>query len=106
MGCTILLVAYGAIAVARYHESHRFLVLRGLMCLYAALGIALSRKLTRGIGRTYTLGVAIFGFILLAGRITTGVSYDIREAAFNKLQELPFSFYDRKAVGWLMSSNR
>ncbi|HSZ58254.1 MAG TPA: ABC transporter ATP-binding protein [Tepidisphaeraceae bacterium] len=50
-----------------------------------------------------TLGVAIFVFIVLAGRITTGVSYDIRAAAFDKLQELPFSFYDRKAVGWLMA---
>ena len=50
-----------------------------------------------------TLGVCICTFIILAGRITTGVSYDIREAAFDKLQELPFSFYDRKAVGWLMA---
>src|SRR5436305_8985204 len=39
------------------------------------------------------LGVCILTFIVLAGRITTGVSYDIRDAAFAKLQELPFSFY-------------
>ena len=45
----------------------------------------------------------IWGFIMLAGRITTGVSFDIRQAAFDKLQELQFSFYDRKAVGWLMA---
>lgn len=45
----------------------------------------------------------IFGFIVVAGTITTGVSHDIRNAAFEKLQELPFSFYDRKAVGWLMA---
>ena len=49
------------------------------------------------------LGVAIFAFIVVAGRVTTGVSYDIRAATFDKLQELPFSFYDRKAVGWLMA---
>jgi ATP-binding cassette subfamily B protein len=49
------------------------------------------------------LGATIFSFILLAGRITTGVSYDIRKAAFDRLQELPFAFYDRKAVGWLMA---
>src|SRR4051794_27879285 len=36
------------------------------------------------------LAACIFGFILLAGHITTGVSYDIRAAAFEKLQELPF----------------
>ena len=47
--------------------------------------------------------VCIFSFIMVAGRITTGVSHDIRKAAFEKLQVLPFSFYDRKAVGWLMA---
>ena len=45
----------------------------------------------------------IFGFIITAGKIVTNVSFDIRETAFEKLQELPFSFYDRKAVGWLMA---
>jgi ATP-binding cassette subfamily B protein len=49
------------------------------------------------------LGITIFSFILLAGRITTGVSHDIRKAAFEKLQELPFAYYDRRAVGWLMA---
>src|SRR5215212_7804485 len=49
------------------------------------------------------LATFIFTFIIVAGRITTGVSYDIRQAAFAKLQELPFSFYDKKAVGWLMA---
>jgi ATP-binding cassette subfamily B protein len=45
----------------------------------------------------------IFSFIMIAGAITVGVSYDIRETCFDKLQRLPFSFYDRKAVGWLMA---
>ena len=49
------------------------------------------------------LATFIMLFIVVAGRITTGVSYDIRTAAFAKLQELPFSFYDKKAVGWLMA---
>lgn len=57
---------------------------------------------------SYGISIASFalcvcGFILLAGRITTGVSYDIRQAAFTKLQALPPSFYDRKPVGWLMA---
>jgi ATP-binding cassette, subfamily B, bacterial len=47
--------------------------------------------------------VCVMGFILTCGRIATGVSYDIREAAFSKLQDLPFAYYDRKAVGWLMA---
>jgi ATP-binding cassette subfamily B protein len=50
-----------------------------------------------------SFSVSIWGFIVIAGKITTGVSHDIRRAAFGKLQELPFSFYDRKAVGWLMA---
>lgn len=45
----------------------------------------------------------VFAFIIFAGRITTGVSYDIRRTCFAKLQDLPFSFYDRKPVGWLMA---
>ena len=49
------------------------------------------------------LAACVCGFIVVAGRITTGVSFDIRDAGFAKLQELPFSFYDRKAVGWLMA---
>jgi ATP-binding cassette subfamily B protein len=61
-----------------------------------------------GIEATYCaiiigLAICIFFFIVLAGRITTGVSNDIRAAAFGKLQELSFSFYDRRAVGWLMA---
>ncbi|HEX8522160.1 MAG TPA: ABC transporter ATP-binding protein [Tepidisphaeraceae bacterium] len=51
----------------------------------------------------FIFSCSIFGFILAAGKIVTGVSFDIRETAFEKLQELPFSFYDRKAVGWLMA---
>lgn len=54
-------------------------------------------------GLAVTICVAIFGFINLAGRIATGVSHDIRRAGFAKLQELSFSYYDRRPVGWLMA---
>jgi ATP-binding cassette subfamily B protein len=47
--------------------------------------------------------VCIFSFIRLAGRISVLISYDIRETCFDKLQRLPFAYYDRKAVGWLMA---
>lgn len=47
--------------------------------------------------------VAIFGFIRITGRITCDISYDLRVAAFRHLQNLSFSFYDKKAVGWLMA---
>ena len=49
------------------------------------------------------LAINIYAFIILAGRVTTGVSHDIRRDCFAKLQALPFSFYDQKAVGWLMA---
>ena len=45
----------------------------------------------------------ILSFILVAGKLNTNLSFDIREAAFEKLQALSFSYYDRKAVGWLMA---
>jgi ATP-binding cassette subfamily B protein len=57
--------------------------------LFAALAVALS--------------VCIWGFICCAGKIRTHVSHDIRRDAFQQLQELSFSFYDTKPVGWLMA---
>ncbi|MCA9177734.1 MAG: ABC transporter ATP-binding protein [Planctomycetales bacterium] len=45
----------------------------------------------------------ILGFIRCAGKIRTHVSHDIRGDAFERLQQLSFSFYDAKPVGWLMA---
>jgi ATP-binding cassette subfamily B protein len=45
----------------------------------------------------------VLGFIMFAGRIRTHVSHDIRRDGFANLQELSFSFYDRRPVGWLMA---
>jgi ATP-binding cassette subfamily B protein len=63
----------------------------------------LGAHLTVYAGIVVAFVVCIWAFIVVAGRITVGVSHDIRRAAFAKLQDLPFSFYDRKAVGWLMA---
>lgn len=52
---------------------------------------------------TVTLCCCILGFIGCAGKIRTHVSHDIRRDAFERLQELSFSFYDTKSVGWLMA---
>lgn len=38
-----------------------------------------------------------------AGLIENSIPYDMRKAAFQKLQELPISFYDRTPVGWIMA---
>ncbi|NLO84015.1 MAG: ABC transporter ATP-binding protein [Clostridiales bacterium] len=42
-------------------------------------------------------------FLLLASKIEIGISYLIRKLGFQKLQELPFSYYDRMPVGFLLS---
>ncbi len=42
-------------------------------------------------------------FIYYAGSIQEHVMYDLRKAMFNKLQRLSFKFYDRSAIGWLIS---
>ncbi|MFW6154783.1 MAG: ABC transporter ATP-binding protein [Planctomycetota bacterium] len=45
----------------------------------------------------------VFTFIRLAARLTTSVSHDIRKDGFDHLQHLSFSFYDRRAAGWLVA---
>ena len=42
-------------------------------------------------------------FIVLAGRVATGVAYDMRTKAFGRLQELSFSYFDARPVGWLVT---
>ncbi|MBS1518830.1 MAG: ABC transporter ATP-binding protein [Bacteroidetes bacterium] len=49
------------------------------------------------------LSGSVFMFINFAGRIQEYVMFDIRQDLFKKLQELTFSFYDKAAVGWLMT---
>jgi ATP-binding cassette, subfamily B, bacterial len=38
-----------------------------------------------------------------AGRLETSVPYDLRKSAFQKLQELPLSYYDKTPIGWMMA---
>jgi ATP-binding cassette subfamily B protein len=46
---------------------------------------------------------SVWAFIYVAGFIATSIGYDIRKAAFARLQELSFSYYDRRPVGWLVA---
>lgn len=46
---------------------------------------------------------SVFLFILVAARVELKVNYDFKMKGFKKLQELPFSYYDRTSVGYLMS---
>ncbi len=61
-----------------------------------------------GFGLIYLLIIladfaATYVFLLLAARVEWGINYDIRALGFRKLQELPFSYYDRMPVGNLLT---
>lgn len=52
---------------------------------------------------TVCIAFSIGGFILMAGKLRTHISHDIRRDGFENLQRLSFSFYDYRPVGWLMA---
>ena len=41
--------------------------------------------------------------IAIAGKLECHIPYDIRKAAFAKLQTMPLAYYDRTPVGWLLA---
>ncbi len=47
--------------------------------------------------------VIVWCFIMLAGRVATGVAYDLRTKSFGRLQELSFSWFDVRPQGWVLS---
>lgn len=55
------------------------------------------------IGLFVVLCAAIWLLILLAGKAATGVAFDLRNMGFRRLQELSFSYYDTRSVGWLVT---
>lgn len=76
-----------------------------------AIDVFIANQSTEGIGgfavayvlMTAIQVVCIFGFLRQSGFVETSVCYLIRKLGFQKLQELPFSYYDRMPVGYLMS---
>jgi len=50
-----------------------------------------------------TIALLVYTFIMHAGQIQQKLSYILRQKAFKRLQELPFSYYDRTPVGWIMA---
>jgi len=49
------------------------------------------------------LGISIFIFINFAGKVEVGMAYNMRKRGFEKIQELSMSYFDKNAVGWIMS---
>lgn len=47
--------------------------------------------------------VMVFGFIFVAGVLGERVQYDLRNKMFSHLQALSLSYFDKTAVGWIMS---
>jgi len=58
---------------------------------------------TAWIGLAVLFCGGVFAFIEAAGRLATGLGFELRQAAFGRLQELPFAYFDRRPVGWLLS---
>lgn len=59
-------------------------------------------------GAVYGILLVIFAalvhvFIRAAGRLATGVAFDLRTAAFQRLQALPFGYFDVRSTGWLVA---
>jgi ATP-binding cassette subfamily B protein len=52
---------------------------------------------------TLVFSGSVWSFIWLAGSLCCHVAHDIRRDSFAKLQELEFSFFDTRPVGWLIS---
>ena len=48
-------------------------------------------------------GVTVFGFLFFACKIEVNTSYELRKEAYQNLQKLPFSYFDRTAQGWIMA---
>lgn len=55
------------------------------------------------LGILVTQVLSIYIFLISCGKVEMGVSYTIRKMGFQKLQELPFSYYDTMPVGYLMT---
>ncbi|MFP6796713.1 MAG: ABC transporter ATP-binding protein [Pseudomonadales bacterium] len=55
------------------------------------------------LGTCLLMAVSIGSFIWMTSKIRVYTSYDIRKAAFATLQNLSFSFFDHRPVGWIMA---
>ena len=48
-------------------------------------------------------GITVFGFLYFAGKLEVNTSYELRKEAYQNLQKLPFSYFDKTAQGWIMA---
>lgn len=48
-------------------------------------------------------GILIFAFLTVAGIVEHNFAYELRQKAFEKVQELSFSYFDKTSEGWIIS---
>jgi len=51
----------------------------------------------------FLIAIMVYTFIINAGQVQQKLSFTLRKKAFKRLHELPFSYYDRTPVGWIMA---
>lgn len=49
------------------------------------------------------MGFSVWGFIYQAGKIEVKTNYKLRKEAFETIQRLPFSYFDKTPQGWIMA---
>jgi ATP-binding cassette subfamily B protein len=54
-------------------------------------------------GLALALAAGVLVFIIFAGSLSHHLSHDIRRAAFVRLQELEFAYFDHRPTGWMIS---
>ncbi|MCD4818690.1 MAG: ABC transporter ATP-binding protein/permease [Candidatus Cloacimonetes bacterium] len=54
-------------------------------------------------GFMFVQAINIYIFIMLAGKVEMGISYNIRKKGFDHLQKLSFNYFDKTPVGWIMA---
>ncbi len=45
----------------------------------------------------------VYAFFYVVGKIEMGVGYNVRKICFEKLQLLPYTYFDKTPIGWLMA---
>ncbi len=69
----------------------------------SALGPAFTRFVAVFAALVAVQTATIYAFLRLSGIVEIGVCYLIRKLGFERLQELPFAYYDRTPVGYIMT---
>ena len=81
------------------------LITKNVIDSVAASGVTTDLWFYAGLYAFFTLllSISVGCFIWFGGKIRTHVAHDIRMDGFCNLQQLSFSYYDFRPVGWLMA---